>query len=127
MITGGPEDAFGITGLIFFAAAYIFYETLATLVYMPYFALTPELTLDYDERTDLTSYRMFFSIFAGLIGFVVPFMLIDGTTPENAPTILMIGIAFGIASALPLLLTFFGTQEREEYRHQEQQKSVSVH
>ncbi|MFN2145152.1 MAG: MFS transporter [Anaerolineales bacterium] len=121
MIKGGTEDAFGITGLIFFTAAYIFYETLATLVYMPYFALTPELTLDYDERTDLTSYRMFFSIFAGLIGFVVPFMLIDGTTPENAPTILLIGIAFGIASALPLLLTFFGTREREEYVHQEQQ------
>ena len=125
MIKGGPEDAFGITGLIFFAAAYIVYETLATLVYMPYFALTPELTLDYDERTDLTSYRMFFSIFAGLIGFVVPFMLIDGTTPENAPTILLIGIAFGISSALPLLLTFFGTREREEYVQQEQQSLIN--
>lgn len=118
---GGEEAAFGITGLIFFTAAYIVYETMATLVYMPYFALTPELTLDYDERTDLTSYRMFFSIFAGLIGFVVPFVLLDGTTPENAPTVLMIGIAFGIASALPLLLTFFGTREREEFIRQDQQ------
>jgi GPH family glycoside/pentoside/hexuronide:cation symporter len=117
---GGQEAAFGITGLIFFTAAYIIYETMATLVYMPYFALTPELTLDYDERTDLTSYRMFFSIFAGLIGFVVPFMLLDGTTPENAPTVLVIGIAFGIASALPLLLTFFGTREREEFIQQDQ-------
>ncbi|MBN2044187.1 MAG: MFS transporter [Anaerolineales bacterium] len=125
MTKGGSADAFGITGLIFFAAAYIVYETLATLVYMPYFALTPELTLDYDERTDLTSYRMFFSIFAGLIGFVVPFMLIDSTTPENAPTVLVIGIVFGVASALPLLLTFFGTKEREEFVHLQQQSLIS--
>ena len=119
-ISGGPEAAFGITALIFFAGSYIIYETMATLVYMPYFALTPELTLDYDERTDLTTYRMFFSIFAGLIGFVVPFILIDSTTPESASSVLMIGIAFGIASALPLLLTFFGTRERAEFSRQEQ-------
>lgn len=117
----GEEAAFGITGLIFFSAAYIVYETLATLVYMPYFALTPELTLDYDERTDLTSHRMFFSILSGLVGFVVPFLIIDETTPENAPTVFMVMVAFGIASALPLLLTFFGTREREEYAQQEQE------
>jgi GPH family glycoside/pentoside/hexuronide:cation symporter len=52
-------------------------------------------------------------------------MLINSTTPEAAPTILMIGIVFGIASALPLLLTFFGTKEREEYGHQEQQSLFS--
>ncbi len=120
VINGGSQEAFGITALIFYATAYIIYETIATLVYMPYFALTPELTLDYDERTDLTTYRMFFSIFAGLIGFVVPFELIGKTTPENAPNALIVGIAFGVASALPLLLTFFGTKERKEFIHQEQ-------
>jgi len=119
-ISGGTEEAFGITALIFYASAYIIYETIATLVYMPYFALTPELTLDYDERTDLTTYRMFFSIFAGLIGFVVPFELIGSTTPDNAPKALMVGIAFAAASALPLLFTFFGTKERPEFSQQEQ-------
>ncbi len=119
-INGGEQAAFGITGLIFFSFAYIIYETLATMVYMPYFALTPELTLDYDERTDLTSHRMFFSILSALVGFVVPFLIIKETTPENAPTVLTVMIAFAIVSALPLLLTFFGTREREEFAHQEQ-------
>jgi GPH family glycoside/pentoside/hexuronide:cation symporter len=119
------EAAFGITGLIFFSVAYILYEALATLVYMPYFALTPELTLDYDERTDLTSYRMFFSILSGLVGFVVPFLFIKETTPENAPTVLAVMIAFATVSALPLLLTFFGTREREEFIQQSQEGLIS--
>lgn len=44
----------------YYSIAYILYEAAATFVYMPYFALTPELTSDYDERTSLTTYRMFF-------------------------------------------------------------------
>ncbi len=38
----------------YYAGLYVLYDTVATFVYMPYFALTPELTLDYDERTALT-------------------------------------------------------------------------
>ncbi len=50
---------FSQTGLIiYYSVAYIIYEAMATIVYMPYYALTPELTEDYDERTKLTSYRM---------------------------------------------------------------------
>jgi GPH family glycoside/pentoside/hexuronide:cation symporter len=87
---------------------------------MPYFALTPELTLDYDERTSLTSYRMAFSILGGLIAFVVPLLIIGRMRPENAGRVLMVGAIFGIISGLPLLLTFFGTRERSEYQERAQ-------
>src|SRR5512138_2602068 len=60
----------GEVGLaIYYAAAYVLFESAATFVYMPYFALTPELTSNYDERTSLTSYRMFFSILGSLVAF----------------------------------------------------------
>ena len=52
---------------VYYAVAYLLFDTAATFAYMPYFALTPELTSDYDERTALTGYRMFFSIFASLL------------------------------------------------------------
>ena len=42
---------------LYYAVAYVVFDSAATFVYMPYFALTPELTDDYDERTSLTSYR----------------------------------------------------------------------
>jgi GPH family glycoside/pentoside/hexuronide:cation symporter len=105
---------------VYYAAAYILYEAAATLLYMPYFALTPELTSDYDERTTLTTYRMFFSILGSLLAFTIPLAIVGSFTPENAPRALTMGLAFGIAAALPLLLVFFGTREREEYMEQEQ-------
>ncbi len=105
---------------VYYAVAYVLFDAAATLVYMPYFALTPELTSDYDERTALTSYRMFFSIVGSLISFILPLMIVGTFAPENAPRVLTMGLIFGIASALPLLLTFFGTRERQEYAQQEQ-------
>ena len=97
---------------IYYGFAFILYDTAATVIYMPYFALTPELTQDYDERTTLTSYRMAFSILGGMIGFVVPLALIGTMDPENARKIMMVGTGVGLVSILPLLLVFFGTRER---------------
>jgi len=105
---------------IYYAAAYVLFDTAATFVYMPYFALTPELTADYDERTALTTTRMFFSIFGSLVAFTVPLMIVDGFHPEHAGRVLIMGVSFGIASALPLLLVFLGTRERPEFIQQKQ-------
>jgi GPH family glycoside/pentoside/hexuronide:cation symporter len=104
----------------YYAVAYILFEVAATFVYMPYFALTPELTADYDERTSLTSYRMFFSILGSLAAFTVPLVIIGAFEPQNAPQVLVMGAVFAAASALPLLLVFFGTRERQEYMEQKQ-------
>jgi len=105
---------------IYYAAAYVLFDTAATFVYMPYFALTPELTTDYDERTALTTTRMFFSIFGSLVAFTIPLMIVDGFRPEHAGRVLLMGLIFGVASAIPLLLVFFGTRERQEFIEQRQ-------
>lgn len=98
----------------YYAIAYIIFEASATMLYMPYFALTPELTSDYDERTSLTSYRMFFSILGSLLAFTVPAIIVGEFVPENASKVLLMGGIFGLVSALPMFLTFFGTEERED-------------
>ena len=104
--------------VVYYAAAYVIFDSAATLIYMPYFALTPELTSDYDERTSLTSYRMFFSILGSLLAFTIPLLIIGELKPENAPRVMVMGIVFAIVSALPMLLVFFGTSERPEYMQQ---------
>jgi GPH family glycoside/pentoside/hexuronide:cation symporter len=101
--------------VVYYSVAYIIFEASATLLYMPYFALTPELTSDYDERTSLTSYRMFFSILGSLLAFTLPLIIIGSFIPENAPRVLLMGAIFGLMSALPMFITFFGTKEREDY------------
>ncbi len=106
--------------MAYYAAAYFLYDSVLTLVSMPFFALTPELTQDYDERTSLTSYRMAFSLIGGLVAFVVPLMIIGTMQPGNSGKVFEMGAIFGTASALPLLLTFFGTREKEQYAAMQQ-------
>ncbi|MGB8214416.1 MAG: MFS transporter [Anaerolineales bacterium] len=107
------NNAFLLTA--YFTVAYLLYDTCVTMITMPYFALTPELTQDYDERTSLTMYRMAFSIVGSLVAFIVPLTIIGEMHPENAPRVLMMGIIFGAICAVPPMLAFFGTKEKPEY------------
>jgi GPH family glycoside/pentoside/hexuronide:cation symporter len=104
----------------YFSLVFIVYELAATFAYMPYLALTPELTSEYDERTALMSTRAFFSILGSLIAFTVPLMIVGAFHPENAGRVLLMGAVFGIICIAPLWLVFFGTREREEFMHQPQ-------
>lgn len=106
--------------VVYYAVLYVLFEAAATFVYMPYMALTPELTQDYDERTAISTTRMFFSILGSLVAFTIPLMIVSGFRPEHADRVLLMGVSFAIVSALPLLLVFFGTRERPEFMQQEQ-------
>ncbi len=98
--------------IIFYTVMFVLYDAAGTFVGMPYFALTPELTQDYDERTELTGYRMFFSILGGLVSFVIPMMIIGTMSPENAGSVFRMGLIFGAAACIPLYFVFFGTREK---------------
>lgn len=98
---------------VYYALAYILYDAAQTFVFMPYFALTPELTDDYDERTSLTSYRMVYNILGGLIAFTIPLMVVGSFSPQNASNVQRMGIIFGALSAIPLFLIFFKTRETQ--------------
>ena len=101
--------------VLFYAGMYLVYELLATTVYMPYFALTPELTQDYDERTQLTSFRMLFNITGSLIAYTVPILVIGSLSPENSGRVVLMGAIFGAIAAVPYLAVFLGTKERKEF------------
>jgi len=105
---------------IFYGIAFLLYDTTATFLYMPYFALTPELTPDYDERTTLTTYRMAFSIIGAMIAYVVPLAIIGTIAPEKQGTILLVAISVAVLSILPMGVVFLGTSEKLEFQAQEQ-------
>jgi GPH family glycoside/pentoside/hexuronide:cation symporter len=115
----------GIGLAAWYAGAYLLFDTAATFVYMPYFALTPELTSDYDERTSLTSYRMFFSILGSLAAFTVPLAIIGAFRPENSDKILLNGAIFGLIAAIPLLLVFLTARERKDHAEAERPRLIS--
>ena len=100
---------------LYFALIYILYDTAVTLVSCPYQALTPELTLDHDERTSLTTYRMFVSIVTGLLA-AVGFALVFDATPDKQTAFLVMGLLCGLLFVPTILVTFFGTRERAEFQ-----------
>jgi len=97
---------------VYFALAYVLYDAAQTFVFMPYFALTPDLTDDYDERTSLTSYRMVYNIIGGLVAFTLPLMLVKSFSPDNANRVFTMGLLFGLLSAVPLFFIFLKTREK---------------
>ncbi|MGD1996836.1 MAG: glycoside-pentoside-hexuronide (GPH):cation symporter [Anaerolineae bacterium] len=100
---------------IYFALVYIIYDTAVTVVICPYTALTPELTLDHDERTSLTTYRMFVSIVSGLVA-AIGFALVLDATPDNQTAFVVMGL-LGAAIFVPtILVAFFGTRERAAFQ-----------
>lgn len=104
---------------VYYALAYVLYDAAATLIYMPYFALTPELASDYDERTSLTAYRSFFSILGSLLAFTLPLLMVGSFTPQNAGRVLEMAALFAVVSILPFFPLFFVARERPEYMSQE--------
>lgn len=95
--------------------AYIISDTLQTLVAVPFFTLTPEMTPDYDERTELTTYRMLFNLIASL-GVAVAAPMIKNWALSQGMTLsqsyLLISGLFGGLGALPFLVMFFFVRER---------------
>lgn len=100
---------------IYILIAYIFFSTVITMVMIPYNALVPELTLDYNERTSLTMYRIIFSGVSSLICAVVPFEIVNHFPDVRTGHVVM-AVAFGLFFAIPFIATFLTTKEREEFQ-----------
>ena len=81
-------------------------NTAYTVVYVPYGALTPELARDFQERTNLTGYRMAWAIVGTLLGAGAFTIVADGAGYAVA------GLAFGIITAGVVLITFASVRER---------------
>ncbi len=95
--------------------AYMLADTIQTLVTVPYLALTPELAAEYDQRTSLTSYRMFFNLMASLATAVAAPIIVDAALKSGAGTqqgYMIVAALFGGLAALPFLLIFFRIKER---------------
>ncbi len=98
---------------------FIIYTLLAVLFFtcftsaaVPYAALVPELTLDYDERTALVSYRMFFSITFSVVAAALPMTFVEAAGNDIVKGFQMMALVFGLFSLAPLLTTFFGIKEK---------------
>ncbi|POZ93371.1 MFS transporter [Petrotoga halophila] len=99
---------------IYALIAYIAFTTVYTMVMTPYTALGAELTLDYHERTSLNSYRLAFSLAAGLVCAVLPMLIVNAFSDIRTGYIMM-AITFGLIFSIPWIGVFLFTKERKEF------------
>jgi GPH family glycoside/pentoside/hexuronide:cation symporter len=116
----------GATGKFFYyLVAAILLDTAYTAVNVPYTALTPELSTDYDERTSLNAYRFGFSILGGMLAAALHGVIVGlFVSNAEAPTIAEQQVGNAVAAAVwaffiasSVLITFAFTREtyfREE-------------
>lgn len=86
-------------------------QVFYTVVNLPYTAMTPELTQDYDERTSLNSIRFAFSIGGSILSLLLArliFALIDNRQQQY----LALAAVCAVISVLGLFWCVWGTRER---------------
>lgn len=105
--------------LIYFIVMYIFYNTAFTIVAVPYNALLPELTSNYNERGAISGFKMGSSFIGTLVGAAgIPLLCWellpqkDSAYLTNKANFPIMGVVFGCIIFGVLLVTGFGTKER---------------
>ena len=105
---------FGDTGkFIYYVVISLLLDTFYTIINVPYTALTPELTHDYDERTSLNSYRFAFSVGGALLSAVLHPIIVN-SVPDIRTGYLISGAVWAIVSTIPCFVVFAFTRERPE-------------
>jgi GPH family glycoside/pentoside/hexuronide:cation symporter len=96
---------------VWIAFTFILFDTLWTLTNVPYYALTSELTDDYDERSSLTTYRMVMAVPAYLVGAALTPAIV-GLFALQRTGYAFIGIIYGLLAGAALLISAAGFRER---------------
>ncbi len=96
--------------VVFYALTFIVFDTCYTAVHVGYNALTPVVTKDYDERSSLNGYRMFFGL-SGSLGAIILATLLGDLVANQQQLFLYIGVGLGLFNIIPPLLVFSITKE----------------
>lgn len=111
LMFSSPEWISSQRGLfIWVTVIYFLMTTSYTVVNIPYGALTPDLTRDYDQQTVLNGYRMSFAVVGTLIaaGAAIP---VIGLFESKTTGYTGMAVIFGIIMLITAWLTFFTVKE----------------
>ena len=95
--------------------SYLFFSTVVSIVMLNYNALHSEITLDYNERSSLSSIRIFFSTIASIVAALVPLEIVKAF-PDIHTGYIVMGLAMGAFFALPFIATVTAVKERPEFQ-----------
>ncbi|WP_414565859.1 MULTISPECIES: MFS transporter [unclassified Anabaena] len=86
-------------------------QVFYTVVSLPYTAMTPELTQDYDERTTLNSFRFAFSIGGSILSLILA-QVVFSTIADRQQQYLVLAAICAVISVVALYCCIFGVRDR---------------
>jgi len=98
---------------VYYLAMAMLGDIAFTVVNLPYAALTPELTRDYDERTSLNSYRFAFSVAGALLAAVLHPVIVNQYADVRMGYMISAAI-WSVIVIIPCFIVVAGTRERPE-------------
>ncbi len=114
-----PNTNSQLLKFLFYLIVYMFYNTCATVVYIPYNSLSANMTNDYNERTSLNSFRIILANLGILLGALLFSLLAEGKESLLYPLFnsekyayLLAGVIMGFIAALLMVLCTFNVKEK---------------
>lgn len=97
----------------FYLTVYLAFEIIAAVVLIPWETLPSEMTKDFNDRTKLSTCRMFLSATGTFLATFIPGILIGRMGENNADAYLINGIVFAVLFMLCVFISWKVTWERE--------------
>ncbi len=116
IVFSAPSGLSNVAAFFVVIFTFLLFDTFHTAISVPYYAMTPELTHNYDERTSLTAYRKIFGVSGYMAGAVLTTLIAKiyqaqfGWTQKFAYS--GMGLTLGIICAVAVLITALTVKER---------------
>ncbi|NMF58138.1 MFS transporter [Pseudanabaena yagii] len=122
----------------YYAIIGIIFNTFFTAVNLPYTALTPEITQDYNERTSLNTFRFTFSIGGSILSLIIAQIIFaffkdparqTGSCNTGGMQYIVLGAVCAIISSISIYWCVFGIKRRAiaSDRHRLHNESLDTH
>jgi|SRR5215469_6277950 len=105
----------GIEAAIWFGLSFVLYFLFHTVYVLPHYALGPELTLDYNERSSLFGVRESFSIMGTIVAAAAPGFLISAFGWSERQVFSRLGVCFALLLVALYWLLAWRIHERAEF------------
>ncbi len=108
-------SSFGLSSelgkFVYYLLVYLLFNTVFTLVMVPYNSMPAEMTSEYKERSKLITIRMLFSQGGMLLGAVLPLTIVNFFAGNPSLGYMIMATVFGLLFAIPWVFVFLGTFE----------------
>ena len=117
-----PKGMSNVVAFFAIIGTFMLYDTFNTLIVTAYYAMTAELTTDYDERTSISTYRMMFNVVGYILGAGITTALAAWISGAAGISVqagwsrvgLIFGLLAGVTVLIPALFVRVGPAVSEE-------------